>query len=142
MSSSSAIKKMSMISISHESMTLPQRISHNQKCDVLLIRILQDFVRLGLDHVPIGDYELLAIESFLAKALINEFTAGFVDKGLPGAPSERGGWRCRLRGRRGCTISLPEIDMSSVDQREVGSMYTSRPRTVMSFSSHSPSPIT
>jgi hypothetical protein len=44
----------------------PKRIAHNKEGDVLLVRVAQDLVGLGFDHVAIRDRQLFSIESFLA----------------------------------------------------------------------------
>lgn len=48
---------------------VPEGITHYKQGNVLLVRIPQNFVTFGFDHVTISKDELLSVEFFLAASL-------------------------------------------------------------------------
>ena len=50
----------------------PIRIADDEKGNIFLIRIAQDLVALRLNHVAIGDDQLLSVELFLALSVSRE----------------------------------------------------------------------
>lgn len=123
---------------------VPERISDNEKGDVLLVCVVQDGVAVGLDHVPVGENDGPSVERFLER---QECRSGIFWKEVGT------GWTCQtfLVDHEDAGVDL-EVDpggrpdglyIHGHDGRsEAVLILASNPRTVMSFSSQSPNPIT
>ncbi len=60
------VTKVSMPSTTMRDEFLPVRVANNEQGDILFIRVAEDLVTLGLDHVAICYDQLFPIECFLA----------------------------------------------------------------------------
>ena len=118
---------------------LPEGVSNHKQCNILLIRVAQDFITLRFDHIPVSLDQRFFIERFLACDGFNLDWYRWLITNVPNVPSVPSRCWYKPRDKPGNKTSPPGRGISNYP-RGLGK-HTSKPLTVISFSSQSPKPM-